>query len=70
MGYAAALGRTVRGSLVLELLAGAGLERADLQSDNNCLWPWPPVLLYLSGVLWTLGYDTVYALRRTWRTTP
>ena len=22
---------------------------------------WPPVLLYLGGVLWTLGYDTVYA---------
>lgn len=22
---------------------------------------WPPVLLYLSGIAWTLGYDTIYA---------
>ena len=22
---------------------------------------WPPVLLYLGGVLWTIGYDTIYA---------
>jgi len=22
---------------------------------------WPPVLLYLGGVFWTLGYDTIYA---------
>jgi 4-hydroxybenzoate polyprenyltransferase len=22
---------------------------------------WPPVLLYLGGVLWTMGYDTIYA---------
>ncbi len=22
---------------------------------------WPPVLLYLAGVAWTLGYDTIYA---------
>ena len=22
---------------------------------------WPPVLLYLGGILWTLGYDTIYA---------
>ena len=23
--------------------------------------PWPPVLLYLGGIAWTLGYDTIYA---------
>ncbi|HJU17922.1 MAG TPA: 4-hydroxybenzoate octaprenyltransferase, partial [Stellaceae bacterium] len=23
--------------------------------------PWPPVLLYLGGICWTLGYDTIYA---------
>jgi 4-hydroxybenzoate polyprenyltransferase len=22
---------------------------------------WPPVLLYLAGIVWTLGYDTIYA---------
>jgi 4-hydroxybenzoate polyprenyltransferase len=22
---------------------------------------WPPVLLYLGGVFWTVGYDTIYA---------
>jgi 4-hydroxybenzoate polyprenyltransferase len=22
---------------------------------------WPPVLLYLGGILWTVGYDTIYA---------
>jgi 4-hydroxybenzoate polyprenyltransferase len=22
---------------------------------------WPPVMLYLAGILWTLGYDTIYA---------
>jgi 4-hydroxybenzoate polyprenyltransferase len=22
---------------------------------------WPPVLLYLGGIAWTLGYDTIYA---------
>jgi 4-hydroxybenzoate polyprenyltransferase len=24
---------------------------------------WPPVLLYLGGVFWTLGYDTIYAVQ-------
>jgi 4-hydroxybenzoate polyprenyltransferase len=24
---------------------------------------WPPVLLYLGGVFWTLGYDTLYAIQ-------
>ncbi len=22
---------------------------------------WPPILLYLGGILWTIGYDTIYA---------
>jgi 4-hydroxybenzoate polyprenyltransferase len=22
---------------------------------------WPPILLYLGGICWTLGYDTIYA---------
>jgi 4-hydroxybenzoate polyprenyltransferase len=24
---------------------------------------WPPVLLYLGGLFWTLGYDTIYAIQ-------
>lgn len=24
---------------------------------------WPPILLYLGGIFWTLGYDTIYALQ-------
>jgi len=24
---------------------------------------WPPVLLYLSTILWVIGYDTIYALQ-------
>jgi len=61
MGYAAALG----GPSVIMLVAlvtWAGRRGADLQATTAPL-PWPPVLLYLSGVLWTLGYDTVYALQ-------
>ena len=61
MGYAAAL-RGPSVVLVLELLAGAGRRGADLQATTVPL-PWPPVLLYMSGVLWTLGYDTIYALQ-------
>jgi 4-hydroxybenzoate polyprenyltransferase len=61
MGYAAALsGPSV--VVVAALLAGAGLKGADLRATTTPL-PWPPVLLYLSGVLWTLGYDTIYALQ-------
>ena len=25
--------------------------------------PWPAALLYASGVFWTLGYDTIYAVQ-------
>jgi 4-hydroxybenzoate polyprenyltransferase len=24
---------------------------------------WPPAILYLAGIIWTLGYDTIYALQ-------
>jgi 4-hydroxybenzoate polyprenyltransferase len=24
---------------------------------------WPPVILYCAGIIWTLGYDTIYALQ-------
>lgn len=25
-------------------------------------WGWPAIVLYLSGICWTLGYDTIYAM--------
>lgn len=31
--------------------------------DCGELSPWPALLLYLGGVFWTLGYDTIYALQ-------
>jgi 4-hydroxybenzoate polyprenyltransferase len=61
LGYAAALGGPSVIMLVA-LTAWAGRQGADLQATTAPL-PWPPVLLYLSGVLWTLGYDTIYALQ-------
>ena len=61
MGYAAALsGPSV--FVVLALLAGVQISGADLQATTTPL-PWAPVLLYLSGVFWTLGYDTIYAMQ-------
>jgi len=52
LGYAA----SQPGSTVGELLStGGGYWTANLG--------WPPVLLYASGVFWTLGYDTIYAVQ-------
>jgi 4-hydroxybenzoate polyprenyltransferase len=61
MGYAAALGGPPV-ALVVALLIGAGLKGAELQAAIVPM-PWPPVLLYLAGVFWTVGYDTIYALQ-------
>jgi len=61
MGYAAALGGPPM-ALVLALLAGAHARGTHLSAVTEPL-PWPPVLLYLSGVFWTLGYDTIYAIQ-------
>jgi len=61
MGYAAALGGPSM-ALILALLAGAGVAGTHLSALTDPL-PWPPVLLYGSGLFWTLGYDTIYALQ-------
>ena len=61
MGYAAAMGGPPL-AMVVALLAGAGVAGASLSTPVSPL-PWAPVLLYASGVFWTLGYDTIYALQ-------
>jgi 4-hydroxybenzoate polyprenyltransferase len=61
MGFGAALGGPPSG-LILALIAGAGARGA---SVSAAVPPLPPAawLLYASGVAWTLGYDTIYAVQ-------
>jgi 4-hydroxybenzoate polyprenyltransferase len=43
---------------------GALLGSAALNASLDLtVWPggWPSVLLYVAGIFWTLGYDTIYA---------
>ncbi len=61
MGFAAALGGPSL-VMILALVAGAGLVGTHLSAQVEPL-PWPAVLLYAAGVLWTLGYDTIYAVQ-------
>ena len=61
MGFGAAL-RGPSTAFTLAVLAGARLQGASLSALAAPL-SWPPVLLYASGVFWTLGYDTIYALQ-------
>jgi 4-hydroxybenzoate polyprenyltransferase len=61
LGYAAAMGGPPT-AMILALLAGARTQGANLSAVVSPL-PWAAVLLYLSGVFWTLGYDTIYALQ-------
>ncbi len=61
MGFAAALGGPSL-AMILALVAGAGLAGTHLSAQVEPL-PWPAVLLYAAGVLWTLGYDTIYAVQ-------
>ena len=50
-------------------LLAAGLSRPQLQlgraarldRGDRARSAWPPLLLYLGGIFWTLGYDTIYA---------
>jgi 4-hydroxybenzoate polyprenyltransferase len=65
MGFAATLAGPASGLLLLGVAVvltggGAVFVQASVLIPPR---PWPPILLYLSGVLWTLGYDTVYALQ-------
>jgi 4-hydroxybenzoate polyprenyltransferase len=61
MGFAAAMGGPSL-ALIVALIAGAGARGASLSATVPPL-PWPAVLLYASGVCWTLGYDTIYAVQ-------
>jgi 4-hydroxybenzoate polyprenyltransferase len=55
------------GPSVFQMLAGlepAGGGRLDaIFSRDGVTTLWPMLLLYASGVFWTLGYDTIYALQ-------
>ena len=61
LGYAAALGGPPA-AMLLSLVAGAGLAGTDLSLVTQTLPP-AAILLYASGVFWTLGYDTIYAVQ-------
>jgi 4-hydroxybenzoate polyprenyltransferase len=61
LGYAAALGGPPA-AMLLSLVAGAGLAGTDLSLITRTLPP-AAILLYASGVFWTLGYDTIYAVQ-------
>ena len=61
MGFAAARGGP-SSAAVLALAIGAMAGGADLSLFTPGL-PWPAALLYASGIAWTLGYDTIYAVQ-------
>ncbi|CAN5193177.1 4-hydroxybenzoate octaprenyltransferase [soil metagenome] len=59
MGYAAAFGVTMAAFLAQAAVA----QGQDFAPVWNATELAPPILLWLGGVFWTLGYDTVYALQ-------
>lgn len=59
MGYAAAFGVALSGFMVM---ANAS-QGSDLVPAWDASELAPPLLLWLGGVFWTLGYDTLYALQ-------
>ena len=61
LGFAAAMGGP-SSAVLLSLVARAGLIGTDLSLVTHAL-PSAAILLYASGVFWTLGYDTVYAVQ-------
>jgi 4-hydroxybenzoate polyprenyltransferase len=61
LGYAAALGGPPA-AMLLSLVARAGIAGTDLSLVTRPL-PVAAILLYASGVFWTLGYDTIYAVQ-------
>ena len=61
LGFAAALGGTDSGTL-LALIVGARATGTSLTVIVPTL-PWPALVLYASGIFWTLGYDTIYAVQ-------
>jgi len=61
VGYAAALGGP-SAIAILSLMIGAMAAGSDLSVIPPAI-PWAAILLYASGILWTLGYDTIYAVQ-------
>lgn len=61
LGFAAGRGGPSAAN-VLTLTVGAWAAGYDLAVFTPGL-PWESLLLYLAGVAWTLGYDTIYALQ-------
>jgi 4-hydroxybenzoate polyprenyltransferase len=64
LGFSAATGagpQFWRG-MAPHVLANGNLEFLKLALDDSAL-KWAAVLLYASGVFWTLGYDTIYAIQ-------
>ncbi len=61
MGYAAALGGPPA-AILLGLVVGAGAAGTELSLFTRGL-PAAALVLYASGVFWTLGYDTIYAVQ-------
>ena len=61
LGFAAAMGGQ-SSATVLALLVGAKLMGTSL-TLVILLLPWPAVILYVGGLFWTLGYDTIYAVQ-------
>ncbi|HEY5105550.1 MAG TPA: UbiA family prenyltransferase [Caulobacteraceae bacterium] len=61
LGFAAARGGPASAS-VLILAAGAIAGGAEVSLFTPGL-PWAALLLYASGIAWTLGYDTIYAVQ-------
>ena len=62
MGFAAAQdGQPM--ALSLAMMAGAWSHGVDLTLALPSGLAWPAFLLYGSGVFWTLGYDTIYAVQ-------
>jgi 4-hydroxybenzoate polyprenyltransferase len=64
LGFAAAQGGVAGfaylSAVVAQLIHPGALE---LSVSSQPIWWLPALLLYLSGVFWTLGYDTIYALQ-------
>ncbi|HEX3407967.1 MAG TPA: UbiA family prenyltransferase [Caulobacteraceae bacterium] len=67
LGFAAASGGLQLGLLVLDPRAAAHIDLPMTRPEELRYWighlSLPAVLLYASGVFWTLGYDTIYAVQ-------
>jgi 4-hydroxybenzoate polyprenyltransferase len=63
LGFAAANGAGLSTLGYVTGLAGAMVRSEGFGGVSHFSLAWPAVLLYASGVFWTLGYDTIYAVQ-------